>query len=58
MAIPYKCLVAHNITDASDGGSSPVLFGTSGSKIVAQSINGTASIWPEQDAQSGVSVSL
>ncbi|KAL1794775.1 hypothetical protein ACET3X_006591 [Alternaria dauci] len=48
MSVPYQCIVAHSSESAGDW----VIFGASGSKIVAQSSRGATTTWPPQDNQS------
>ena len=54
MAAPYQCLVAKSAKDAGDW----ILFGASGPKIVIGSSSGVTSTWPEQEAQTEVSVEI
>jgi hypothetical protein len=53
MALPYQCLVARN--ESTEAEVKWTLFGASGPKLVAQSSNGTTSVWPEQDGRVSVS---
>jgi hypothetical protein len=53
MALPYQCLVARN--ESTEASVKWTLFGASGPKLVAQSSNGTTSVWPEQDERVNVS---
>ncbi|CAI9625604.1 unnamed protein product [Alternaria burnsii] len=47
MSAPYQCIVAHSSESAGEW----VIFGASGSKIVAHSSRGATTTWPPQDNQ-------
>ncbi|KAH8630229.1 hypothetical protein IG631_14806 [Alternaria alternata] len=51
MSVPYQCIVAHSSESAGEW----VIFGASGSKIVAHSSRGATTTWPPQDNQIEVS---